>query len=133
MEERHPRVLVVEDSATMRSFLVAVLEGDGSFEVHAAASGFEALKRLPRERFDLFITDINMPGINGLELIRFIRESDAHARVPLLIISTDGAERDRERGLRLGANAYLVKPFAPEVLIETARRILSDSQPGASV
>jgi two-component system chemotaxis response regulator CheY len=124
MEKRRPRVLVVEDSATMRMFLTAALEAGGRFEVTAAGNGFEALKLLPRERFDLFITDINMPDINGLELIRFIRESPVHQRVPLVIISTDGAERDRERGLRLGANAYLVKPFEPERLIETAVRIL---------
>ena len=123
MLERRPRVLLVEDSATMRAFVVATLEADGLFEVTTASSGFEALKLLPRERFDLFITDINMPDINGLELIRFIRDSAVHARVPLVIISTDGAERDRDRGLKLGANAYLVKPFAPEALVETVRRV----------
>jgi two-component system chemotaxis response regulator CheY len=123
MTDRRLRVLVVEDSATMRAYATAALEADPHFEVTAAASGFEALKVLPRERFDLVIADINMPDINGLELIRFIRESPVHATVPLLIISTDGAERDRERGLRLGANAYLVKPFAPEDLVAAARRI----------
>ena len=106
----------------MRSYVTATLEADGRFEVATAVSGFEALKRLPRERYDLFITDINMPDINGLELIRFIRDSPVHARTPLIIISTDGAERDRDRGLKLGANAYLVKPFAPEHLLEAALR-----------
>jgi two-component system chemotaxis response regulator CheY len=108
----------------MRAFVTAALEADGQFEVITAGSGFEALKLLPRQRFDLFITDLNMPDINGLELIRFIRDSTAHAKVPLLIISTDGGERDRERGLKLGATDYLVKPFAPETLVEAARRIV---------
>ena len=109
----------------MRAFVTAALEAGGEFEVTSVASGIDALRRLPRERFDLFITDINMPDINGLELIKLIRDSAAHGRVPLMIISTDGAERDRDRGLKLGANAYLVKPFAPEALVETARRIVA--------
>ena len=129
MLERRPRVLLVEDSATMRAFVVATLEADGLFEVTTASSGFEALKLLPRERFDLFITDINMPDINGLELIKFIRDSQAHATTPLLIISTDANERDRERGLKLGANAYLVKPFLPELLVETALKAVRPACP----
>jgi two-component system chemotaxis response regulator CheY len=122
MSNRPPRVLVVEDSATMRAFVSAALEAEGRFSVTTASSGFEALKLLPRERFDLFITDINMPDINGLELIRFVRDSPVHGKVPLIIISTDGAERDRERGMRLGADAYLVKPFPPEMLVDLAAR-----------
>jgi two-component system, chemotaxis family, chemotaxis protein CheY len=117
------RVLVVEDSATMRAFLSAALEPSG-YEVATAKSGFEALKVLQRERFHLIITDINMPDINGLELVRFIRESPAQKDTPLIIVSTDGRERDRERGMKLGANAYLVKPFGPEELLEAARRCL---------
>jgi two-component system chemotaxis response regulator CheY len=127
MHDRRPRVLVVEDSTTMRAFVTAALEADGQFEVVTAGSGFEALKLLPRQRFDLFITDLNMPDINGLELIRFIRDSAAHAKVPLLIISTDGREVDRDRGLKLGATDYLVKPFAPETLVETARRMMQNA------
>jgi two-component system chemotaxis response regulator CheY len=125
MADRRPRVLLVEDSSTMRAFVTAALEADGMFEVRSANSGFEALKLLPRERYDLVIADINMPDINGLELIRFIRESPVHAKTPLLIISTDGAERDRNRGLKLGANAYLVKPFAPEALVDAARHVMA--------
>lgn len=107
----------------MRAFVSATLEADGRYEVVTASSGFEALKLLPRERFDLFVTDINMPDINGLELIRFVREHPVHGKTPLVVISTDGAERDRDRGMRLGANAYLVKPFPPEQLIETVNRV----------
>ena len=113
----------------MRAFVTATLEADGRFDVTTAGSGFEALKLLPRERFDLFITDFTMPYINGLELIRFIRDSAVHAKVPLLIISTDGTARDRDRGLALGANGYLVKPFPPEQLIETARNIINTGVP----
>lgn len=117
------RILVVEDSSTMRSFLSAALEElEEPVKVTALASGFEALRELPRQAFDLIVTDVNMPDINGLELVSFVRQSDAHREIPLVIISTEGAARDREKGLGLGADAYLVKPFDPDEL----RRIAGD-------
>ncbi|HEX6837607.1 MAG TPA: response regulator [Polyangia bacterium] len=124
MSDSRHRVLVVEDSATMRGFVTAALEAAGPYAVTQAESGFHALKILPRGRYDLIITDINMPDINGLELVRFIRESETHKATPLLIISTDGREADRDRGLKLGANAYLTKPFQPEQLLEIVRSLL---------
>jgi len=123
------RALVVEDSATMRAFVVAALEHEG-FEVTQARSGFEALKILPKERFHFIVTDVNMPDINGLELVRYVRNSADHKATPLIIISTDGRERDRERGMQLGATAYLVKPFKPEELVKKVREVLT---PGTNV
>lgn len=120
------RVLVVEDSPAMRAFVRAALE-DGGLEVTEAANGFEALRLLPRERYDLVVTDINMPDIHGLELISFMRKSDVHRATPVIIVSTEGAQRDRERGIALGANAYLTKPFDPEALRATARRLLEET------
>jgi two-component system chemotaxis response regulator CheY len=124
MSVSRQRVLVVEDSATMRGFVTAALEAGGPFAVTQAESGFDALKVLPRTQYDLIITDINMPDINGLELVRFIRDSERHKGTPLIIISTDGRAADRDRGIRLGANAYLTKPFLPEQLLETVRGLL---------
>ena len=109
----------------MRGFVTAALEAAGPYAVTQAESGFVALKILPRGRYDLIITDINMPDINGLELVRFVRESEAHKTTPLIIISTDGREADRDRGMKLGANAYLTKPFSPEALLEVVRRLLT--------
>src|SRR5262245_58907232 len=106
----------------MRSFIATALEDAGILDVTEAPSGFAALQALPNGRFDLVISDVNMPDINGLELIRFVRSNPQHAKVPLVIISTDGRDRDRERCLSLGANGYLVKPFRPEVLIEEIRK-----------
>ena len=119
------RVLVVEDSATMRGFVTAALEASGGFQVTQAPSGFEALKILPRASYDVIITDINMPDINGLELVRYVRESERHARTPLVLISTDSRAADRERGLKLGADAYLTKPFEPEQLLEVVKKVIS--------
>lgn len=117
-------VLVVEDSAAMRSFIASTLEEIDGVTVTEAESGFEALKELPRRSYDVIITDINMPDINGLELIRFIRENDRHKETPLIIVSTESSQRDRERGLALGANAYLVKPFSPSALKEMVESYL---------
>ena len=125
-----PKVLVVEDSASVRAFVRAALEDEafarmlGGCEVVAASCGFDAMRLLPRGPYDLIITDINMADINGLELIHFIRKSDHHRTTPLVIISTQTGERDVERGLSLGANAYVRKPFTPEALRETCGKLL---------
>jgi two-component system chemotaxis response regulator CheY len=123
-----PRILLVEDSISMRSFVRSALEADsgelGELEIVEASSGFDALRLLPRGSYDLVITDINMPDINGLELVQFIRKSERHQTTPVLLISTQSSERDRERGLLLGANAYLVKPFSAESLREETLRQL---------
>jgi two-component system chemotaxis response regulator CheY len=129
-----PRILVVEDSVSMRSFVRSALESDSrssaGLDVVEASSGFEALRLLPRGPYDLVITDINMPDINGLELISFIRRSELHKETPVLIISTQSSERDRARGLSLGANGYLMKPFSPEDLqSEVWRFLAADPKP----
>jgi two-component system chemotaxis response regulator CheY len=125
------KVLVVEDSVSALAFVRAVLEAPdiaqpwGGVEVVEARCGFDAMRLLPRGPYDLIITDINMADINGLELIHFIRRSEHHRGTPLVIISTLHGERDVERGLALGANAYLAKPFTPEQLRETCARVLA--------
>ncbi len=127
------RVLVVEDSASTRAYVRAILEDEafaapiGGCEVVEATSGFDAMRLLPRGHYDLIVTDINMADINGLELIHFIRKSEHHRLTPLIIISTQQTERDIERGMALGANAYVPKPFTAESLRKEAIRFL---QPG---
>src|SRR6188768_4037453 len=121
------RVLLVEDSASMRAFVRAALTSAsalGELEIAEAQSGFDALRLLPRGAWDLVITDINMPDINGLELISFIKKSEAHKTTPILIISTQSSERDRARGLALGANGYLIKPFSQDALQAEVWRLL---------
>ena len=125
------RILIVEDSATMRSLLASALTDLGTpVEVTEAASGFEALRLLPREPFDLILTDINMPDINGLELLSFVKRNLAYRDIPLIIVSTEGSERDREKGLGLGADAYLVKPFEPDDLRRVASELLAKRRRG---
>lgn len=110
------KVLIVEDSPTIRSLIVSTLEAAGEFIFFQTGSGFEALKMLPREKFDLIITDINMPDINGLELVSFVKKNDLYKNIPLLIITTEGSKQDVAKGLALGADEYIVKPFKPDEL-----------------
>ena len=123
------RILLVEDSAATRSFVRSALEADaaeiGPVEIVEAEGGFDGLRLLPRGPWDLVITDINMPDINGLELVRFMRAHRQHCNTPVLLISTQTSDRDRQRGLAIGANGYLAKPFTPERLREEAARQLS--------
>lgn len=125
-------ILVVEDSATMRSLIASTLEDLApAVKIVEASSGFEALRLLPRGSFDLIVTDINMPDINGLELVSFLKKNPAWAQVPLIIVSTESSERDRTKGLGLGADAYIVKPFDPDDLRGIARDLLSRADTGA--
>lgn len=110
------KVLIVEDSPTIRSLIISTLESAGDFNFVETGGGFEALKILPRERFDLIITDINMPDINGLELVSFVKKNDLYKNIPLIIISTESSKNDIAKGLSLGADEYIVKPFKPEEL-----------------
>lgn len=122
------RILIVEDSPTMRSLLASALEDlDSPAKLIEVESGFEALRVLPREPFDLILTDINMPDINGLELVSFVKNEQQYRSIPLIIVSTEGSDRDREKGMSLGADAYVVKPFEPEELRRLAEDLLSRS------
>jgi two-component system chemotaxis response regulator CheY len=118
-------VLIVEDSDVMRSFLLAALEGLG-LEVVEAPTGFEALKILPHHTFAAIVTDINMPDINGLELISFIKKHPDFQKIPILVISTERSEEDRRRAMALGAADYLVKPFEMEPFRRKVLAFLGD-------
>ena len=100
---------------------VEVIDG---LEIFESNSGFEALKLLPHHPFDLIITDINMPDINGLELVSFVKKNQNYKHIPLIIITTEGSKRDKEKGISLGADEYLVKPFNPEELQRLVKKYL---------
>ena len=124
-----PCILVAEDSAITRAFLVSALEELMDCSIIEASSGFEALKQLPRREFKLIITDINMPDINGLELISFVRNNASYKYIPLIVVTTEGSEKDRQKGLALGANEYMVKPIDPEELREVVLKYLNPDNP----
>ncbi|MEC4676492.1 MAG: response regulator [Nitrospirota bacterium] len=117
-------ILIVEDSATTMALIRAVIEELGDFETVEATSGFEALKLLPRHDYDLIVTDINMPDINGLELISFIKNNPVYQTLPIIIVSTEQTDEDRKRGMALGAAAYVTKPFSSLQLQETIKKTI---------
>ncbi len=119
MAGRAARILVVEDSDATRSFVCEALE-DAGFDIKEASGGFQAIQLLAAESFDLVITDINMPELTGLEVIRYCRAR--HPDLPVVVISTDRAEEDRRRALNLGASDYVTKPFAPEDLVALCQK-----------
>ena len=118
-------ILIVEDSVTTRALIRAIIEEMGDFNTIEAGSGFEALKLLPTEEFKLVITDVNMPDINGLELINFIKNNSRYSHIPLIIVSTERSEEDRKRGIALGAMAYITKPFKAHELQEVIKKAIN--------
>ena len=109
--------LVVEDSPTMRQLIVFALSRIKVLKVVEADDGVDALKKLSQQHFDILITDINMPMMDGLKLVSMVRKDEVHKDIPIIIITTEGAQEDRQRALSLGANAYITKPIqAPQVI-----------------
>jgi two-component system chemotaxis response regulator CheY len=109
--------LVVEDSPMMRQLLVFALSRLKQLKVTEADDGVDGLRKLASAKFDIILTDINMPIMDGLKLVKRIRTDPTHKDVPVVIITTESAEEDRQRALALGANAYITKPIqAPQVL-----------------
>jgi len=116
--------LIVEDSPTMRQLLAFSLRRFKDCRIIEAVDGVDALKKLTTERVDLVITDINMPMMDGLKLVTLIRGNARTKTLPIVIVTTEGAEEDRKRGLALGANAYVPKPIQPSVLLKTVAALL---------
>jgi two-component system chemotaxis response regulator CheY len=119
--------LVVDDSPTMRSLVREAFESEWDCEIDECENGFEALKTLPGKQFDLIVVDINMPQINGLELLQFVRSNELHKQTPVIIVTTENAKVDREKGIALGANDYIVKPFDVDDFVERCTAFIGDS------
>jgi two-component system chemotaxis response regulator CheY len=106
-------VLVVDDSATVRKFVSVSLEMQG-FNVTTACDGMDALEKLPTKKFDLLITDLNMPNMDGFELIKALRENNEYRDLPVIILTSLSDEANKEHGATLGVESYVVKPFSLE-------------------
>ncbi|MBW2463687.1 MAG: response regulator [Deltaproteobacteria bacterium] len=117
--------LVVEDSPMMRQLLVFALARIKELRVTEAEDGVDGLRKLADGRFDLVITDINMPIMDGLKLVQRIRADDTHKDVPIIIITTEGSSEDRARAMALGANAYITKPIQAPQVIAQVKELLS--------
>jgi len=122
--ERRFNALGVEDSPPMRKMIVFALSRVRELDVVEADDGVDALRRIAGTKFDIIITDINMPILDGLKLVKRLRADDNYKDVPIVIITTEGAAEDRQRALALGANAYITKPIQAQQVITLVREIL---------
>ncbi|HVP06245.1 MAG TPA: response regulator [Candidatus Acidoferrum sp.] len=111
-------ILVVDDSATIVKFVSFALKNQG-YQVVSACDGMDALEKLSNlsAEVDLVITDLNMPNLDGYGLIGALRQNERYRSTPIIILSSEEGHDDRERGLAIGANSYLVKPFKAPVLL----------------
>ena len=125
LESGPKRVLVVDDDPKILELIEDLLSGDGDYEVKTASTGYDAGLLTESFKPHLIVLDYMLPDINGLELVSFVKNNDRYSRIPLVIVSTEGSERDRDKGLGLGADAYLVKPFDPEALRQLAHELLA--------
>ncbi len=121
--DRH-RILIVEDSPTMRQLLSFALKRLRGAEVVEAQDGMDGLRKVTGEEFDLALIDINMPVMDGLKLIHLIRQEPTLAAMPIVVITTEGAQEDRDRALALGANEYLTKPIQANRVLAVAKALL---------
>jgi two-component system, chemotaxis family, chemotaxis protein CheY len=118
------RALVVDDSQAMRRNIMFALHRMGISAVDEAQDGVEGLKKFGEARFDLVVTDINMPLMDGLKLVGHIRQGSDRPEVPIVVVTTESAEEDRQKAMNLGASAYLVKPVQAREIVDTVRQLL---------
>ena len=117
-------ILIVEDSPTMRQLISFALKRIRGVRIVEAGDGVDGLKKISAEKFQMIFTDINMPVMDGLKLISLVREDANHKGIPIVVITTEGAQEDRQRALALGANDYITKPIQPNRILEVTKQLL---------
>ncbi len=116
-------ILTVDDTASMRQMISFTLNSVGH-EVLQAADGKEALKLLQGKKVDLVIADINMPNMDGIALVKSLREQADYKFIPILVLTTESRESKRQQGKVAGATGWIVKPFNPEQLLTVVKKVL---------
>ncbi|GAB1411263.1 response regulator [Desulfovibrionales bacterium] len=117
-------ILIVDDSKTVRNLVAFIMKKEG-FKVTMAEDGLDGLEKLYASTgIDLIISDINMPRMDGYTFIKTVREQDNYRDVPIVVLSTEGQEKDIQAGLNLGANMYMVKPAQPEKMLRNVKMLL---------
>jgi len=117
-------ILIVDDSEFVRSYHSYILE-QADFQVITAIDGGDGLEKLYSNPCDLILSDINMGNMDGYEFIRRVRADQRFESLPIIIVSTESEGRDKAKGFAAGANLYIVKPCAPEMMVENISMILS--------
>ena len=118
-------ILVVEDSPTMRQLISFAIKRIPESKIIEATDGVDALKKLSSENIDIILADINMPIMDGLKLVSLVRNNPSYQHIPIIMITTEGAEEDKKRALAIGANAYLTKPIQTQELMKLVNSFLS--------
>ncbi|MDR2076443.1 MAG: response regulator [Desulfovibrio sp.] len=118
-------ILIVDDSKTVRNLVAFIMKKEG-FIVTMAEDGLDGLEKLyaTKSPVDLIISDINMPRMDGFTFIKTVREQDAYRDLPIVVLSTEGQEKDIQQGINLGANLYMVKPAKPEQMVKNIRMLI---------
>jgi len=117
-------ILVVDDSKTVRNLVAFILKNEG-FKVTTAEDGLDGLEKLySMQQIDLILSDVNMPRMDGFTFIRSVREQTAYRDVPIIVLSTEGQEKDIQTGMSLGANLYMVKPAQPDKMVRNIKMLL---------
>lgn len=117
------KILAVDDSTSMRQMVSFTLQQAGH-EVIQAADGQQALQEAKNGKVDLVLSDVNMPGIDGIELVRQLRTLPGYRFVPILMLTTESTTEKKQEGKAAGATGWIVKPFSPEQLLSTVQRVL---------
>lgn len=121
---QNTKVLIVDDSPTMRQLIVFALRRIAGLQIDEASDGVAALKKLSADRYDLLLTDINMPIMDGLKLVSLVRNDPHYKSLPVVVVTTEGGQLDRDRAIALGANEYITKPIQTARIVEVARQLL---------
>ncbi len=119
------KVLIVDDSQIVLNLHSFIFENAG-FQCAIAENGYIALEMLNKEKFDLIVTDINMPKMDGYELTKKIRKTKGYEEIPVIMVSTEEEAKDKMKGMEAGANIYVVKPAEPATLIANAKMLLAE-------
>jgi len=121
-----PRIMIVDDVASIRQIVTKVFQ-DVGYQVTEASQGNEALDLAKLKRVHLVITDVEMPGMNGLELIKKLRELKSYNTTPILILARDASDVNIKKAETLGASGFIEKPFTPERLLSVVNQVLVDA------
>ena len=119
------RVLIVDDSTMLRDMLNYALNEGGYSDITEAVDGVDALEKINGPEFDVIITDVNMPRMDGLTLIQELRKIPAYAKKPILVLTTERSDEMKAKGKAAGATGWIVKPFVPEQLLKAVNIVLS--------
>jgi len=120
-------ILVVDDSPTMRQLIVFALKRLRDVSITEANDGVDGLKKISSAKFDLVLTDINMPVMDGLKLVSLIRGDATHKEVPIVVITTEGGQEDKDRAMALGASSYITKPIQANNVMAVVKELLNIS------